>query len=163
MGTQYSPKEESGKHSQTGTHWFSCADRPRRQYIYLSHLTWKRCTNLFIWLLLFAMYTSILLHLLFKRLRITKVLLLFQCLVNGMYTFSTTDGTILPSPGHINGMFSKNGYSEWWIPSTFPTAIASNISEQCITHTREYLTALRNHVPWALQSKFDIRRQNSFL
>ena len=44
-------------------------------------------------------------------------------------------------------------FADTEILSAFPTAFASNISEQCILHTREYLAAVRDRHPWAIQSK----------
>ena len=39
------------------------------------------------------------------------------------------------------------------IPSHFPTAVALAISEECVNHTKDYVEALRNQSPWAVQSK----------
>ena len=44
--------------------------------------------------------------------------------------------------------------SESWIGSFFPTAQASNISDQCVQDTRNYIAALCNHTMWAIKSKF---------
>ena len=36
---------------------------------------------------------------------------------------------------------------------SFPTAVAKNISQQCIDDSKEYLQHLTNFTPWARQSK----------
>lgn len=38
--------------------------------------------------------------------------------------------------------------------STFPTAVASNISEGCVTDSQLYASALLNGTSWALSSKY---------
>lgn len=75
-----------------------------------------------------------------------KALCVCLFLFNRVYVSADNDQT----PTHESGFSS----GEWWIPSAIPTAVASNISELCLKHSLEYLTALRSHLPWALQSKF---------
>ncbi len=48
----------------------------------------------------------------------------------------------------------KSESDERFIYSSVPTAsVASNASKKCLQHTEEYLTALRNRLPWAVKSK----------
>ncbi|XP_045034184.1 nose resistant to fluoxetine protein 6 isoform X2 [Daphnia magna] len=55
----------------------------------------------------------------------------------------------------INGLVSQIAdirLDEWWIDSSVPTAsAASNVSEKCLQHTQQYLTALRNRQSWAVK------------
>ncbi|XP_057379361.1 nose resistant to fluoxetine protein 6-like isoform X1 [Daphnia carinata] len=55
----------------------------------------------------------------------------------------------------INGLVSQIAdirLDEWWIDSSVPTAsVASNVSEKCLQHTQEFLTALRNRQSWAVK------------
>ena len=44
--------------------------------------------------------------------------------------------------------------SESWIGSFFPTAPASNISDQCVGDTQHYIEALCDRTMWAIKSKF---------
>ncbi|XP_057379360.1 nose resistant to fluoxetine protein 6-like [Daphnia carinata] len=75
---------------------------------------------------------------------------LFVCLV----VFSIfphgfiVSGLTLPPVGE-NG---NQGIGDWWIYSSVPTALAaSNVSETCIQHSREYLVALRDRQTWAVK------------
>lgn len=58
----------------------------------------------------------------------------------------------------INGLVSQIAdirLDEWWIDSSLPTASAApNVSEKCLQHTQQYLTALRNRQSWAVKSKY---------
>ena len=50
---------------------------------------------------------------------------------------------------------NQNQLGEWWIQFSVPTAFSSSsVNEKCFQHSQEYLTALRNRLPWAVQSKF---------
>ena len=54
--------------------------------------------------------------------------------------------------------FNQNQLEDWSIQSSVPTAFfSSNSSEKCAQHSREYLAALRNRLPWAVTSKLLIR------
>lgn len=49
---------------------------------------------------------------------------------------------------------NKNTLDEWWVHRSVPTAsVTSNVSEECIRDTREYLVALHRHESWAVKSK----------
>jgi len=48
----------------------------------------------------------------------------------------------------------NQGIGEWWIMFSVPTAsVISNVSEKCFQHSREFLTALKSRLPWAVKSK----------
>lgn len=64
-----------------------------------------------------------------------------------------TSGSRFPS-ADCHGEPENEAFSEFWLHSTAPTAVASNINAQCIAHTREYLTAYRSRSSWAVKSKF---------
>uniref|UniRef100_A0A0P5Y8E9 Nose resistant to fluoxetine protein n=1 Tax=Daphnia magna TaxID=35525 RepID=A0A0P5Y8E9_9CRUS len=47
---------------------------------------------------------------------------------------------------------NKNTLDEWWVHRSVPTAsVTSNVSEECIRDTREYLVALHRHESWAVK------------
>ena len=71
--------------------------------------------------------------------------LLYFLLING----SIISGNSSPPIG-----VNQNQFQEWWIQFSVPTAFSSSsVNEKCFQHSQEYLTALRNRVPWAVQSK----------
>jgi len=45
---------------------------------------------------------------------------------------------------------------DWLIQTTSPNVLPSNITEKCLYHTEQYLTALRNRQSWAAKSKLNI-------
>jgi hypothetical protein len=59
------------------------------------------------------------------------------------------------SPAQVSiKRISHEVFLDWLIQTNSPTAQASNINEQCIRHTRQYLTALGHRQSWAVKSKF---------
>lgn len=60
--------------------------------------------------------------------------------------------------GNSSFSFNQKQFEEWSIQSSVPTALFnSNISEKCIQHSREYLAALHNRLPWAVKSRLLFR------
>ena len=94
---------------------------------------------------------SLTIFIMHKGLSIAKTLFLYLLLINCCHLIPRTNGIILSSFTKTVDL-DENGSCERWTPSVFPTAAASNISEQCSLHTKEYMAALRNQVPWAIES-----------
>lgn len=66
------------------------------------------------------------------------------------------------SSADCNGEPENEAFSEFWLHSTAPTAVASDINGQCIAHTREYLAAYRSRSSWAVKSKFTSHLSNLY-
>ena len=94
---------------------------------------------------------SLTIFIMHKGLGIAKTLFLYLLLINCCHLIPRTNGIILSSFTKTVDL-DENGSCERWTPSVFPTAAASNISEQCSLHTKEYMAALRNQIPWAIES-----------
>lgn len=60
-------------------------------------------------------------------------------------------------------LFASTSYNQQLVESKFPTAVASDIDEQCLSDTKEYLAAYQSRQLWAIKSKFDLFRKFYFL
>ena len=83
--------------------------------------------------------------------RPTSVLFI-SCFVIILIIVQTING--LSNDSSASNKKETQGIGEWWIMSSVPTAsVISNVSEKCFQHSREFLTALKSRLPWAVKSK----------
>ena len=83
--------------------------------------------------------------------RPTSVLFI-SCFVIILIIVQTING--LSNDSSASNKKETQGIGEWWIMSSVPTAsVISNVSEKCFQHSREFLTALKSRLPWAVTSK----------
>lgn len=66
------------------------------------------------------------------------------------------DLSSLPVDNGDQNFPSLISYNQQWIDSKFPTAMASDIDQQCLIDTQEYLAAYQNRRSWAIKSKLTI-------
>ncbi|XP_059353377.1 nose resistant to fluoxetine protein 6-like [Daphnia carinata] len=75
----------------------------------------------------------------------TRLFLLVFLVISLFRTVPIINSLELPS-------VSQNILDEWWVHRSVPTAsVNSDVSEECIRDTREYLTALHHRESWAVQ------------
>ena len=89
----------------------------------------------------------------------TRNLLLYLFLI-GIFYAATTDGLLL-QPSKRESKFPQT-ITHSWIPSSFPTASALNISQKCISDTQDYVIAFLTKRPWAVKSKLTLYNNCSY-